>query len=572
MSSAGVPGATDDAPAGAAGDQRTPVDPSPVDPSPVDSSPVDSSPVDQPPVDQPPRPSLRSRVENAIAAPLRRRSLTWRLVAVLLVLMITALTLSNVATSVLMRRYLTDRAVQELKVASAPVADRGLQAASAGEALPSTYAIVFYFPTTGSQYSAPGTPADARFRPDVPIIGVTDPRAEDNEIFQLPSRGAGGPQWLAIAGTMRERSTGTQVGTYVVATSLAGIDQTVNRMRLLSTVIGLCVTGASVLIGWLGFRRAFRPLRAIEDTASAIAAGDLTRRVPQRAANDEVGSLARSLNAMLAQVETSFRVRAASEARMRQFVTDASHELRTPLATVRGYAELYRQGAVASPEATAGAMRRIEDEATRMAGLVEDLLTLARMDNRRPMELASVDLTVLAGDAVQDARARQTDRAIRLVGLDETGLAPAVMRGDEARLRQVVTNLLANALTHTPDGSPVEIAVGSAGERVRLEVRDHGAGIPAQDAPRVFERFFRKDPARGRQEQGGHGLGLAIVAAIVEAHGGRVGVAPTRGGGATFVVDLPRSAPTVPVVPPVPSGPSGPAGPTPSAPPGGSEP
>ena len=199
-----------------------------------------------------------------------------------------------------------------------------------------------------------------------------------------------------------------------------------------------------------------------------------------------------------------------------------------------------------APEATAGAMRRIEDEATRMSGLVEDLLTLARLDNRRPMQLASVDLTVLAGDAVQDARARQADRTIRLVGLDKTGLAPAVMRGDEARLRQVVTNLLANALTHTPSGSPVEVAVGSAGERVRIEVRDHGKGIPTQDAPRVFERFFRKDPARGRQQQGGHGLGLAIVAAIVEAHGGRVGVAPTPGGGATFVVDLPRSAPAAP--------------------------
>ncbi|GAB95606.1 two-component system OmpR family sensor kinase [Kineosphaera limosa] len=494
--------------------------------------------------DPPSAPKVRRRLGDRIATPLRKRTLTWRLVAVLLVLMITALTMSNLTTSALMRRYLMDRTAQELQVASGPVASRSLGSNSNSNTTPSTYAIVFYDPTSGLQYSV--GPSDGRFQPKVPVIALTDSRATDSEVFQLPSSQSGGPMWLAKAGVVTERNTGMQVGTYVVATSLAGIDQTVSRMMLLSTVLGLCVTGASVLIGWLGFRRAFRPLRAIEDTASAIAAGDLTRRVPQRAANDEVASLARSLNAMLAQVESSFHMRAASEARMRQFVTDASHELRTPLATVRGYAELYRQGAAASPEATAGAMRRIEDEATRMSGLVEDLLTLARLDNRRPMQLASVDLTVLAGDAVQDARARQADRTIRLVGLDKTGLAPAVMRGDEARLRQVVTNLLANALTHTPSGSPVEVAVGSAGERVRIEVRDHGKGIPTQDAPRVFERFFRKDPARGRQQQGGHGLGLAIVAAIVEAHGGRVGVAPTPGGGATFVVDLPRSAPAAP--------------------------
>ncbi len=478
---------------------------------------------------------LLDRVSDAMAKPFRRRTLTWRLVAVLVVLILLALTLSSVATGVLMRRYLIERTGQELRLAAQPLAYVSLgRLTSADTELPSTYAVVFYSPTTG-QYT-PQSPIDGRYRPEVPVITADDPRVVTGEPFRLPSKGSG-PEWLAVAGGM---SNG---GSYVVATSLAGIDQTVSRMIVLSTFLGLFIAGACVLIGWLGFRRAFRPLRAIEDTAAAIAAGDLTRRVPPRAANDEVASLARSLNAMLAQVESSFALRAASEARMRQFVTDASHELRTPLATVRGYAELYRQGAAASPEATAGAMRRIEDEATRMSGLVEDLLTLARMDNRRPMELTSVDLTVVAGDAVQDARAREGDRTIRLVGLEESGLAPAVLRGDEARLRQVVTNLLANALTHTPPGTPVEVAVGGAGERVCLEVRDHGDGIPAQDAPRVFERFFRKDPARGRRAQGGHGLGLAIVAAIVKAHGGRVGVAPTPGGGATFLVDLPRSAP-----------------------------
>ncbi len=492
---------------------------------------------------RPGRRAFTATLGDRIAAPLRRRTLTWRLVAVLVVLILAALTLSNVATGVLMRRYLVDRAGQDLRIAADPLAYAAVPAATPGREaassdLPSNYAVFFYNPHTGEVISV--YPSDARYRPEMPVITATDPRAISRKPFVVPSRGVG-PDWLAIAGPMEGN------GSYVVASSLAGIDQTVHRMLWISTFIGLIVTGACVLIGWLGFRRAFRPLRAIEDTAAAIAAGDLTRRIPPRQANDEVASLARSLNAMLAQIESSFEVRAASEARMRQFVTDASHELRTPLATVRGYAELYRQGAAAGPEATAGAMRRIEDEATRMAGLVEDLLTLARMDNRRPLELSSVDLTVLAGDAVQDARAREADRTIRLVGLEDSAIVPAVLRGDEARLRQVVTNLLANALTHTPPGTAVEVAVGPAAERVRLEVRDHGPGIAIADAPRVFERFFRKDPARGRRAQGGHGLGLAIVAAIVEAHAGRVGVASTPGGGATFVVDLPRSTPLDPL-------------------------
>lgn len=483
------------------------------------------------------RRDLRSEVGDRLAKPFRRQTLTWRLVAVLVVLLVVALSLSNLATGLLMRRYLLDRASAELTVAAMSVGESASSPTTTTLALPSTYAVVFMDAHHGTPTdSIP--PTDSRYRPDIPAIAGSDPHVNGGP-FLVSSRGTG-PNWLVVAGVLHDGSS-----TYAVASSLAGINQTVSRMLAISTFLGLFVSGACVLIGWLGFRRAFRPLRSIEDTAAAIAAGDLTRRIPPRPANDEVASLARSLNAMLAQVESSFAIREASEGRMRQFVTDASHELRTPLATVRGYAELYRQGAVSTPEATASAMRRIEGEATRMAGLVEDLLTLARMDNRRPLELTSVDLTVLAGDSVQDARVREGDRTIRLTGLNGP-IVPAVLRGDEARLRQVVTNLLANALTHTPDGTPVEVAVGPVGERVHLQIRDHGAGIPEQDRPRVFERFFRKDPARGRREQGGHGLGLAIVAAIVEAHGGRVGVDETAGGGATFIIDLPRSTPSAP--------------------------
>jgi len=300
------------------------------------------------------------------------------------------------------------------------------------------------------------------------------------------------------------------------------------------------VLAASVLIGWFAVRRAFRPLTRIEDTAAAIAAGDLTQRVPERLTGDEVASLSRSLNAMLAQIEQSFALREASEERMRQFVADASHELRTPLATVRGYAELYRQGAVNRPEEVTGAFARIESEATRMGGLVEDLLVLARLDGERPLDLGDVDLAVLAGDATQDARVLAPDRHIRLIGLGGP-LGPVHVTGDEQRLRQVITNLVTNALNHTPAGHPVEIAVGHLNGMAAVEVRDHGHGIDPVRARQVFERFYRADPSRSRaQVSGGNGLGLAIVAAIVTAHHGKVGVARTPGGGATFVLQLPQ--------------------------------
>ena len=260
-----------------------------------------------------------------------------------------------------------------------------------------------------------------------------------------------------------------------------------------------------------------------------------------RAADDEVTSLSRSLNAMLTQIEASFAVREASEDRMRQFVADASHELRTPLATVRGYAELHRQGAISNPDDTRAAMERIESESGRMSGLVEDLLTLARLDEEPTTAMGEVDLTVLAADATADARAREPERRITLVGLHGPVDATTVW-GSESRLRQVVTNLVANALRHTPQGTPVELAVGVDGTDGVLEVRDHGDGIPSGTAHRVFERFYRADPSRGRATGGGNGLGLAIVAAIVAAHRGRVGVQESPGGGATFVVRIPTGA------------------------------
>jgi two-component system OmpR family sensor kinase len=270
-------------------------------------------------------------------------------------------------------------------------------------------------------------------------------------------------------------------------------------------------------------------------TADAIAGGDLSQRVSPADRGSEVGRLGLALNAMLDRLEQAFAARTESENRLRRFIADASHELRTPLASIRGYAELFRMGAAREPDEVARAMRRIEDEGARMGVLVEDLLTLARLDQIADAPHAPVDLRTLARDAVDDARATDPDREITL-----SADGPAVVSGDAHQLRQVLGNLVRNALVHTPAGTPVQVSAGGDGAEVRVEIRDHGPGLPTDDSAAVFERFWRAEGGRERGK-GGAGLGLAIVAGIVEAHGGRVEASNAPGGGAAFVVHLPRA-------------------------------
>ncbi len=484
------------------------------------------------------RPSSARTRPRLAALPLRVR-----LIALLLLLLSVALTLTSITTSAIMRRQLMDSTDRDLRAAAGPTASQVLTqllVRHSGGVIPTNYAVRF-MPTDGS---TPVTvnPSAELLHPDIPALPLNDSRVVNNTLFTVQSTD-GAMRWRVVAGQLRDDSA-----TFAVAVPLRGVDTTVQRVLNFAVLIGLAVIASCALIGWYGVRRAFQPLAQIEDTAAGIAAGDLTRRIPEGTANDEVASLSRSLNAMLAQIEHSFAVREASEVRMSQFVADASHELRTPLAAVRGYAELFRQGAVSGPEDVAGAMRRIEDEAIRMGGLVEDLLLLTRLDRRRPLQRGTVDLTVVAADAVQDARALDPTRHVRLLGLSGD-LEPTTIEGDEAKLRQVVSNLVGNAVNHTPAGTDIEIAVGTVAGRTKLEVRDHGEGVDPVKARRVFERFYRADPSRGRSNGGGNGLGLAIVAAIVSAHDGQVGVAATPGGGATFVVDLPtansQSAPSL---------------------------
>ena len=468
-------------------------------------------------------------VRRLEAVPLRRR-----LVGIVGVFVGAALLLTTLVSAYLMRSDLMRGVDAELRSVARPVAQQAVaDLRDPRSALPTNYAFELQSPR-GSLLSMP---TGQRSRPELPELAVDDPRVTTSQPFTVVSED-GRDRWRFIAGRVRDEEA-----TFAVGLPLDRVTHTVTSLLITTSLIGVVALVLSVVMARYAVRRAFRPLSRIEDTAAAIAAGDLTQRVPVRQADDEVTSLSRSLNTMLARVESSFAVREASEERMRQFVADASHELRTPLATVRGYAELYRQGAVSDPVAIASAMERIEGESDRMSGLVEDLLTLARIDDAPEAAVGPVDLTVLAADAVADARVRATDRRVSLLGLDGP-LGPTVVSGSEPRLRQVVTNLVANALRHTPAGTPVEVAVGHDTEGVALEVRDHGPGVPRESSTKVFERFYRADPSRGRATGGGSGLGLAIVAAIVAQHHGRVGVAQTPGGGATFVVRLPQATPS----------------------------
>ena len=323
-------------------------------------------------------------------------------------------------------------------------------------------------------------------------------------------------------------------GTTVVAIPLSGVDEQLDELL----VVEASVIGAALLLmgalGWWVVRLGLRPLERIGDTAGKIAAGDLSRRVEPAEPSTEVGRLGLALNSMLSQIEQAFSERAMSEERLRRFLADASHELRTPLASIRGYAELFRMGAVGDEAEARRAMSRIEQEAARMGVLVEDLLLLARLDEVRETAREPVDLAEIARDAVADARVTAPDRDISLTLADEE----TVVAGDEDRLRQVVGNLMRNALVHTPSGTGVELAVDRVGDRVRLEVRDRGPGLPVPDGQVMFERFWRAEPGRGRGAAGA-GLGLAIVQGIVAAHGGDAHAETRPDGGAIFAVELP---------------------------------
>ena len=414
-----------------------------------------------------------------------------------------------------------------------------------------------FFPSFGSRDEEastallpPGTWAQARAAGTGEILGTNKGSLNENSPV-LPAQLTPGTTFTVRSPHYRVRVASpspfiirsqfappqTVQASLIVAIPLADVDHTLHHLFLVEVVVILGVLLAIALLAWWVVKLGLRPLEHMQQTAGAIAAGDLSKRVDVADAHTEVGRLGLALNEMMQQIETAFAARAASEARLRRFVGDASHELRTPLTSIRGYAELFRRGAADRPEDLAKAMRRIEEEASRMGMLVDDMLLLARLDQGRPLERQPVDLTRITSDAVDDARAVAPDRPI-----DYSPNGAIVVPGDEARLRQVLANLLQNANRHTPPQTPVHVRVVDGADEAVIEVADEGPGIEGDDAGRVFERFWRSDPSRTRAS-GGAGLGLAIVAAIASAHGGRAEVQSTRGIGSVFRVHLPHVVP-----------------------------
>jgi two-component system OmpR family sensor kinase len=480
-----------------------------------------------------------------------------RLTLVLVALVGAGLLVSDVATYAALRSSLIRRVDQQLQsserfaliVLSSPGLPNDVGGPPPEDAeLPEGTYIALFDPsgvdvghktiTYGETSSAPRLPSS------LPRTG-----AEGYAYFTADAAG-GGPHYRAIVFAVDPRFTNQPGYSVVVAVPLTEVDRTLRNLAVVAGSATVLILAAMALLSLWTVRRGLRPLRGIEETAGAIAGGDLSRRVEDTDPRTEVGRLGTSLNVMLGRIEEAMDERRASEEALRRFLADASHELRTPLTSIRGYAELFRRGAGADADDTALAMRRIEEEGERMGVLVDDLLFLARAGRGRPIASEPVDLAAVASDAVHDAQAVDPSRPIALDVPD--GL---VVQGDEPRLRQVLANLLANATTHTPGGTPVAVRVTAGDDRAVVEVSDRGPGLGPEEAAHVFEPFYRADPARERARDrdgsrgAGSGLGLAIVAAIAEAHGGAASVTSEPGRGATFTVTIPIARAGVEMVP-----------------------
>nr|WP_199509274.1 HAMP domain-containing sensor histidine kinase [Nucisporomicrobium flavum] len=484
-------------------------------------------------------------------------SLRARLVLVVGALAAVALLAADAAGLVLIRGYLRDRIDDQLTGMARPFA--GALRADAPATSPARRArfgpdqVVYVYTADGVLDPARSSAADPARPPVPPVTEVLARAAEGRPYTVTAADGSSGWRLLAVP------TTGAG-GAAVIGASLSEVEETGDRLLLIDAAVTLSVLGLLGAGSAFVVRLGLRPLTGMERLAAAISAGNLSGRVAGTDPHTEPGRLGGALNLMLERIEAEVSARTASERRLRQFVADASHELRTPLTSIRGFAELYRRGGAPPGPQLDETMSRIEGEAGRMGVLVEDLLLLARLDRQRPPVRRPVDLLEIAADTIRDAHARVPDRPVRLAALgDSDTFEPPTVLGDEHGLRQVATNLVANALQHTSRPARVTVRVGRVDGYVPapgavssgtvapgvplavLEVCDDGPGVPAEHAPRVFERLYRADSSRTRGRGGGSGLGLSIVAAIVHGHGGRVELDPAGGRGATFRVLLPRA-------------------------------
>jgi two-component system OmpR family sensor kinase len=467
---------------------------------------------------------------------LRGLSLRTRLLVATIGLAAIGIAATGITASVLLRGYLVQRVDQQLTIGLRAVTRAPtrppLKVSSAGQ-LPTPYIFTELDTRGGVQRQFGGSLEAGDPRPDVSVLDTAAVEAHGGSAFSVGA--VSGNESFRVLAVERSDHTGADT----VAISLHSVDSTVHRLELVIGGVSALVLVLLAALGTLAVRLGLRPLADVEHTAHRIAQGDLSQRVTDGRPGTEIGRLAGSLNSMLSQIETAFTAREASEATLRRFVADASHELRTPLTTIRGYAELFRQGAVTDEASQLRATSRIEAEATRMGRLVDDLLLLAELDQPTESDVVSfgpTDLAVLTSDAVADARAADPARSISYAGPQSEVLVPV----DGDRLRQVLANLLTNAIVHTPPGNPVEVTLRTTPTTARLEVHDRGPGMSADDVARIFERFYRTDSSRSRA-RGGTGLGLSIVQAVVAAAGGVVRCQSVLGQGTTFTVELPMS-------------------------------
>jgi two-component system OmpR family sensor kinase len=499
-------------------------------------------------------------------------TLRLRLLLLLIAIVASGLLISDVVTYKAIRSFLTTRVDQQLQVAAFPVGRAVLSSSGLGRQVPEAppasrfnppgrtipglpsgafqHGGALFGPALNAQRDVlvpPGTygelrnaagkveahlffsyggkaPAAVSIPDKLPGSGLA---SGSDLYFTTASSGPAAVSYRALAKPLVRGG-----GVLVVAVPLTELNSTLGQLLLVELIVSAAVLAGLGILSWVMVRRDLRPLERITDTAGAIARGDLSRRVSHLAGGTEVAQLGRAFNTMIDEIEVAFAERAASEERLRRFLADASHELRTPLTSILGYAELFDLGVRDRPADLATSLRHIRDEASRMGTLVDDLFLLAQLDQERPLRLEPVDMAEVVERSAAGLRVSVPDRSVVV-----DAPAPTVLEGDEQRLRQVVDNLLANAVLHTPPAAAVEVTVAEADRSVVLTVHDDGPGIDPAESSRIFEPFFRSDPSRARTS-GGAGLGLAIVAAIVGAHGGSVAVLPGRG--ATFEVRIPK--------------------------------
>ncbi len=471
-------------------------------------------------------------------------SLKTKLVSLSVGLIALLITISISGTVALLRTYL-EQTTDALLVSTAEILKfenpRRVEARLASGAisipsLPGDYFIAFV-DDAGEQTEALVSATTELVRvPDLAVVTRSFSETNDGVPFytEIESTSGGQETWRIVAMPLAKT-----YGSVVVALPQTNNQEIIGEYSAIGGRFGIALLLVSGLSIWLALSSALRPLREVSRVAESVERGHLEERLVDRPSNTEIGQLNRSLNSMLGSIQGAVDQRDQTLKQMRRFLSDASHELRTPLVTVRGYAELYRMGGLRKGKDVAEAMRRIESESLRMSGLVDSLLTLTRLDELQQQRVRElVDVRDLLESAVRDAEITYPKQKFRLTQPEAN--VDCMVSADADQLRQVINNLISNADRFNPTESPIELVLSVTEQTLEIRLVDHGEGIPDPLKERVFERFFRSDSSRAR-DTGGSGLGLAIAKSIVEAHSGKIWVTDTSGGGATFVVELPRS-------------------------------